>query len=214
MASTTTTETYRLVGESWPSKFHCFDNCNCARDLPLCCYASFCGTYAWAELMFRLEQPAVCCPNSAVINAVGCQATVAAVNWLLMSIHPCCTIPAASLAAYVQQDARRAIGNKGLPTDACGGPFCAHLCCAPCAVYQELVYAKHVLRKEPECCCYLKTTECVKNHCSDKHCLAPAPGDYNRVAVEGIVLAQPTAVVKPDSKVVALASDLPAPTAK
>jgi len=186
----------RAGSNDWPSAFHCFDKGQCSRDLPLCCYAVCCPQFAWSELMEVLDEPAQCCPNSSALNAFACVSTLASFQTAAAaSPEPFLAVPALLLGPYVWQDSRRAIGNRGLPMTACCGPYTAHLCCGPCALYQELVYAKHTLRQDFTCCCYLKCTALVSDHWAFKPCgKAPKPGDYyGRIitTAEATMTAQP-----------------------
>ena len=105
-------------------------------------------------------------------------------------------IPAALFGPLFWQDSRRAIGKRGLPMDSCGGPYCAHLFCGPCALYQEMVYLKHTAGKDPQCCCYLKCQECVTENCAACGWKAPPPGAYNGTTYDDVpVMTQPGIVI-------------------
>lgn len=124
--------------------------------------------------MANIEAPTCCCPvgfgpSLACIASAGvfsCIFQVTAIElglcWLgscFMNATPC-----------VSCTSRSTLGTKyGLPDAACCCPCCVHYCCQPCALYQESVYVKHVLRKEPTCCCY--------TWCKDS-CGSPEPGLY------------------------------------
>mmetsp|Transcript_280 Transcript_280/g.1094 ORF Transcript_280/g.1094 Transcript_280/m.1094 type:complete len:223 (+) Transcript_280:1662-2330(+) len=189
---------------AWISAFHCWDGCECQRDLPVCCYASCCTLWAWAELMEALEAPALACPNSHALNALACMALTQCVQ-LALNVNPLCGFVGALLPAYCLRDSRKAIGAKyGVPLDSCCNPYAAWLFCTPCALYQELVFIKHVERRDFKCVCYVACGACVDASCGpDGRCRNPKPGDFDSRAdgapagdrattAELVVTAQPS----------------------
>jgi len=53
----------------WPVKLCCYDGCSCCcgkADLPLCCYATWCYPWLWAELAAHLDVQA--CPTALCCN--------------------------------------------------------------------------------------------------------------------------------------------------
>mmetsp|Transcript_3290 Transcript_3290/g.8455 ORF Transcript_3290/g.8455 Transcript_3290/m.8455 type:complete len:200 (+) Transcript_3290:177-776(+) len=94
--------------------------------------------------------------------------------------------PFVNIVPCVTCGGRQSLNYKyGLPINDCCCPCFAHYCCQTCALYQEIVYVKHVLKKEPTCCCY-------KNCCNESGACCPGtePGGYS-----GIVTEQPVLVV-------------------
>mmetsp|Transcript_35800 Transcript_35800/g.114697 ORF Transcript_35800/g.114697 Transcript_35800/m.114697 type:complete len:207 (+) Transcript_35800:224-844(+) len=168
----------------WPSRFHCFDGCRCGRDMALCCYGFLCWQFAWAELMEALDEPAPCCPNARALNSFACAWCVTfAQQTLGWARPPVFVVPALFFGPFVFAEPRRAIGKRGLPVDACCCPYGAHFLCGPCALYQELVFAKHALKKDFHCCCYVACAMCVTRACANV-CDAPEPGDYLSLLME------------------------------
>ena len=133
------------------SGFCCWDNCQCQRDCGLCCYTICCPMCAYADIMANTKSGTCCCP-------VGFGYSLACITGcLFVGVVASCV----NLVPCISCTSREALGHKyGLPTNDCCCACCAHCCCQTCALYQESVYVKHVLLKEPTCCCYFGCQDC------------------------------------------------------
>lgn len=195
------------------SYFHCWDLCQCRRDLPLCCYSCLCPSFLWAELMMHLDElPPCCCGEATWIKAYVCIVLTSGLEGLLQLGYQA-AFPIASansnclchITPLVSASSRRALGRKhGVSVNKdCVNPFCAHYWCACCAIYQEAIYVKHILRKDFTCCVY----HCLRYLCA--YCgQNPAPGEYclerfpiNSAAVSPVIDAQPNCLVDTDASI-------------
>ncbi|KAJ8598610.1 hypothetical protein CTAYLR_001718 [Chrysophaeum taylorii] len=126
----------------------CWDGCQCSRDCALCCYATFCPYCAYADIMAAIEMPSCCCPVG-FSYSLGCVLPFGLVSYavqiVMNSFGLCLCSPFVNIVPCITCTSREALGTKY---------GCAHYCCQTCAIYQEAVYVKHVVRKEPMCCCY------------------------------------------------------------
>mmetsp|Transcript_16444 Transcript_16444/g.51509 ORF Transcript_16444/g.51509 Transcript_16444/m.51509 type:complete len:224 (+) Transcript_16444:43-714(+) len=165
--------------QNWVSEWFCWNNCDCGVDLPLCCYVACCPACAWGEIMEAIETPAPCCTSTSCFSSCSCLyltefGQVFLINMLAahypMSQHFSGLMNVASL---VSMRSRATLGSKyGLDVTDCGGPCCIHYWCFSCALFQEALYVKHVLKKDPSSCCY---TCCCKTVCTCGD--TPEPGD-------------------------------------
>lgn len=186
---------------TWVSQPYCWNNCEFSVDLGLCCYTTWCLECAWAEMMSALGTPAPCCASTSCGTAFACLiATVFAQTALQLQLvlsifnaKPMLCLPLfVRLTPTVTSRVRRYLASKyGLSISDCRGPCCLHYWCSPCAVYQEALYVKHVLKKDFRCCCYV----CCRTACS---CGAnPDPGDlstlrgYQRIGLVATIQQQP-----------------------
>lgn len=123
--------------------------------------------------MGNIEEPTCCCPvgfgySLACIMPLGLLSYIIQEGMNLVGLGLCA--PCVNLVPCISCTSREALGKKyGLPTADCCCACCAHYCCQTCALYQESVYVKHVLKKEPTCCCYPTCMNC---------CGGPQPGLY------------------------------------
>ena len=179
-----------LVGDKdWPAALCCFDNCGCAADLPLCCYATWCTPCLWAELAERLDvsgvdgNPELCGP------CLCCTTPRCATNYWALAAWSCASsLLQGALATVLHQSASWARlepiltsktratleRNHGLRRQCCS-PCCVHYWCGASALYQEAVYVKHVLKKDFDCCSY---KGCCQTSCCCCLGANPAPGEF------------------------------------
>eukprot|EP00631_Chrysoreinhardia_giraudii_P001358 CAMPEP_0197416744 /NCGR_PEP_ID=MMETSP1170-20131217/2970_1 /TAXON_ID=54406 /ORGANISM="Sarcinochrysis sp, Strain CCMP770" /LENGTH=268 /DNA_ID=CAMNT_0042943661 /DNA_START=47 /DNA_END=854 /DNA_ORIENTATION=- len=175
--------------DAWPSEFCCWDNCGCNKDCGLWCYTCCCPMCVYAEIMAAIEEPTCCC-QVGFCPSLACVLSIGFASWILQhamtafGLYLCS--PFVNIVPCVTCGGRQSLNYKyGLPINDCCCPCFAHYCCQTCALYQEIVYVKHVLKKEPTCCCY-------KNCCNESGACCPGtePGGYS-----GIVTEQPVLVV-------------------
>jgi Cys-rich protein (TIGR01571 family) len=179
-----------LVGDKdWPAALCCFDNCGCAADLPLCCYATWCTPCLWAELAERLDvsgvdgNPELCGP------CLCCTTPRCATNYWALAAWSCASsLLQGALATVLHQSASWARlepiltsktratleRNHGLRRQCCS-PCCVHYWCGASALYQEAVYVKHVLKKDFDCCSY---KGCCQTSCCCCLGANPNPGEF------------------------------------
>lgn len=200
----------RCVEPEFTSYLHCWDCCRCRSDLPLCCYSFLCPWCLWAELMKHLDQlPLCCCGKATWAKAYACIVLTNQLGGLLqLGYQSACPLTSAYSSClcratpFVSSSSRWALGRKygiSLNKD-CINPFCAHYWCFRCAIYQEALYVKHILRKDFTCCFY----NWLRYVCA---CFGqnPNPGQYcrersplNCAAVSPVIDAQPNCLDEPD----------------
>lgn len=145
----------------YPTHLCCW-NCNQGQgsnnDTALCCYA-FCFPYcAYADIMNNLEENTCCCPVG-FCSSLLCVLPLGIFSYTVYVA--CSAVIVYNLAIFVNyagkttEKSRRTLKRKyNLTTEECGCSSCAHICCFTCAMYQESMYIKHVLDKEPSCILY------------------------------------------------------------
>lgn len=188
---------------TWVSQPYCWNNCDFSVDLGLCCYTTWCLECAWSEMMSSLDTAALCCTSTSCDTAFSCLiATFLGQIALQLSLSLFKVTPIvyllllARLTPTVTSRSRRYLATKyGLSSSDCRGPCCLHYWCGPCAIYQEALYVKHVLKKDFRCCCYL----CCRATCTFG--ANPDPGDlstlrgYQRIGLVATIQQQPQIVI-------------------
>jgi len=170
--------TQGVVVMPWPAKLCCFDCCNCAADLGLCCYAAWCAPCLWSEIAEHLSvspiedtDPEMCSP------CMGCTSRRCATNyWAFIGFQFFTSVAQGAASALGCQSVANVINlvpcltmksrqvleqEHGLEVQ-CNNAYCADYWCGASSTYQQAVYVKHVLKKDfasvyykncKKCCC-------------------------------------------------------------
>lgn len=198
------------VEPEFNSYFHCWDCCRCRSELALCCYSCLCPWCLWAEVMEHLDQlPPCCCGKATWAKAYACIVLTSRLGgFLQLGYQAACPLASVysdcfcRLTPFASTSSRWALGRKYgiLLNKDCINPFCAHFWCFYCAIYQEAIFVKHILRKDFTCCIY----QCLRHVCA---CCGqnPAPGEYcrerfplNSAVVSPVIDTQPNCLVETD----------------